>query len=95
MLVNIVKKGEIVSLRLSTGEELVGTLRDEDTKEITIEQPLIVGRSEKGFGLMPYLMTVEQESSVKISTRHIMSIGATMEEVAKGYKKQTSKIVSL
>ena len=62
MLVNIVKKGEIVSLRLSTGEELVGTLRDEDTKEITIEQPLIVGRSEKGFGLMPYLMPVEQAS---------------------------------
>jgi|TARA_B110000902_G_scaffold96728_1_gene114374 hypothetical protein len=95
MLINVVKTGEIVSLRLSTGEELVGTLREEDKNQITIEQPLIVGRSENGLGLMPYMMTIEQESTVKISTSNIMSIGATMEEVAKGYRKQTSKIVSL
>ena len=30
MLVNVVKKGEIVSLRLSTGEELVGTLKEDE-----------------------------------------------------------------
>jgi small nuclear ribonucleoprotein (snRNP)-like protein len=36
MLLNVVKKGEIVSCRLSTGEELVGTLREEDKNEITV-----------------------------------------------------------
>jgi hypothetical protein len=95
MLLNVVKKGEIVSCRLSTGEELVGTLREEDKNEITIEQPLVVGRSENGLGLMPYMMTIEPESTVKISTSQVMSMAATGEEVAKGYKKQTSKIVSL
>jgi hypothetical protein len=44
---------------------------------------------------MPYMMTIEPESTVKISTSQVMSMAATGEEVAKGYKKQTSKIVSL
>tara|TARA_B100001105_G_C22069867_1_gene306092 strand:+ start:216 stop:512 length:297 start_codon:yes stop_codon:yes gene_type:complete len=98
MLVNVVKKGEIVSVRLSTGEELVGTLKEDELESkgyVVIEQPLIVGRSEKGFGLMPYMMTSPPEASAKITQTHIMTMAPTMEEVAKGYKKQTSKIVSL
>ena len=45
MLINVVKTGEIVSLRLSTGEELVGTLREEDKNQITI------GSTSKLFGI--------------------------------------------
>tara|TARA_B110000503_G_C7005244_1_gene353295 strand:+ start:530 stop:826 length:297 start_codon:yes stop_codon:yes gene_type:complete len=98
MLLKVVKKGEIVSVRLSTGEELVGTLREDELESkgyVVIEQPLIVGRSESGFGLMPYMMTLDPESTVKITQTHIMTLAATMEEVAKGYRKQTSKIAIL
>mgnify|MGYP000909086099 CR=1 FL=1 len=94
MLLEIIKPGEVVSCRLSTGEELVGVLKSESTESIELSKPLIVGRSNEGFGLMPYMMTVSAESTVKISPDHIMTMAKTNEEVSKGYTKQTSDIIT-
>ena len=66
MLLEVIKEGEIVSVRLSTGEELVAVLKKDDMDSkgsMKLSKPLIVGRSESGFGLMPYMMTVSPEST--------------------------------
>ena len=94
MLLEVIKPGEVVSCRLSTGEELVGTLKSESAESVELSKPLIVGRSENGFGLMPYMMTVSPESMVKISLEHIMTLAKTNEEITKGYQKQTSDIIT-
>lgn len=94
MLLEVIKPGEVVSCRLTTGEELVGTLKTETDKEIELAKPLIVGRSETGFGLMPYMMTVSPDSAVKINMSHIMTVAKTNEEISKGYQQQTSDIIT-
>lgn len=94
MLLEVIKPGEVVSCRLATGEELVGVLKSESTEAIELSKPLIVGRSQEGFGLMPYMMTVSPDSTVKISPDHIMTMAKTNEEVSKGYTKQTSDIIT-
>ena len=94
MLLEVIKPGEIVSLRITTGEELVGTLKTEDDKIVELAKPLIVGRSETGFGLMPYMMTVSPHASVKIKQAHIMTMAKTNDEIGKGYQKQTSDIIT-
>jgi len=47
MLLEVIKPGEIVSLRITTGEELVGTLKTEDDKIVELAKPLIVGRASQ------------------------------------------------
>ena len=51
-----------------------------------------MGRSAEGFGLLPYMMTVNPESTVTIKMDHILSMAKTNDEISKGYTKQTSKI---
>jgi hypothetical protein len=98
MLIEVIKEGEVVSCRLSTGEELVARLKKDnrDTSgSVDLDQPLIVGRSAEGFGLMPYMMTVNPDSTVNIRMEHIISIAKTNAEISKGYTQQTSKIETL
>jgi len=98
MLIEVIKENEVVSCRLTTGEELIARLKKdkrESSNSVELTQPLIVGRGPEGFGLMPYMMTVNPESTVEIKMEHILSMAKTNDEITKGYTKQTSKIETL
>ena len=53
MLIEVIKVNEVVSCRLTTGEELVARLKKDkrDDGYVELDTPLIVGRSAEGFGL--------------------------------------------
>ena len=74
MLIEVIKENEVVSCRLTTGEELVARLKKDkrDDGYVELDTPLIVGRSADGFGLMPYMMTVNPESTITIKMEHIL-----------------------
>ena len=97
MLIEVIKVNEVVSCRLTTVEELVARLKKDirDDGYVELDTPLIVGRSAEGFGLMPYMMTVNPESTVTIKMEHILSMAKTNDEISKGYTNQTSKIETL
>ena len=97
MLIEVIKENEVVSCRLTTGEELVARLKKDKREDgyVELDTPLIVGRSAEGFGLMPYMMTVNPESTVSIKMEHVLSMAKTNDEISKGYTKQTSKIETL
>jgi len=97
MLIEVIKEGEVVSCRLTTGEELIARLKKDnrDKGSVELTQPLIVGRGPEGFGLMPYMMTVNPDTTVEIKMEHILSMAKTNDEITKGYTKQTSKIETL
>ena len=97
MLIEVIKENEVVSCRLTTGEELVARLKKDKRNDgyVELDTPLIVGRGPEGFGLMPYMMTGNPESTVTIKMEHILSMGKTNDEISKGYTKQTSKIETL
>ena len=97
MLVEVIKKGDVVSLRLSTGEELVGMLSvDElDSKGfVEIEKPMIIGRTpDGGFGLMPFMITTNSTKTTLTKT-HIMAMLKTSDDIAKTYTQQVSDIIT-
>lgn len=95
MLIEVIKTGDTVSVRLSTGEELVARLKTDELFGqgfIEVERPLIVARGPEGFGLIPYMLTGSSEK-VKISSAHVMSMVKTNEEITKGYSNQVSDIL--
>ena len=94
MLIEVIKVNEVVSCRLTTGEELVARLKKDkrDDGYVELDTPLIVGRSAEGFGLMPYMMTVNPESTVTIKMEHNLSMAKPNDEKRKGYTNQKSKI---
>lgn len=97
MLLEVIKKGDVVSIRLSTGEELVGTLLVDEgisTKEVEIDKPMIIGRTpDGGFGLMPFMITTNS-TKIKVSAAHVMAMAKTSDEIAKTYTQQVSEIIT-
>ena len=67
MLINKgVSVGEVITLKLTSGEELVAKLAEETDSYYKLSKPMVIGMGQKGPGLMPYLFTVSPEREVKL-----------------------------
>lgn len=96
MLINVIKEGDVISVRLSTGEELLCTLvKDayEKSEKIEVSTPMVVARAPDGnMGLIPFMITSASDK-VTLSSTHVMSFAKTDENIAKVYLEQTSNIL--
>lgn len=93
MLLDITKQGDVISIRLSTGEEMLGTLVKEAAGNLEVSKPMIVARSPDGnMGLIPFMVTTNSEKYT-LSLTHVMAYAKTQDEIAKLYSEQTSSIL--
>ena len=94
MLVETRKKGDVVTLKLTTAEELIGSYEDDDAESYSIDRPFMIAMSQQGIVLMPWLHAVDIQSSksVKINKKHIVAVAEPQEHIAKEYSSQMSGI---
>ena len=84
--------GDVVSVRLSSGEEIVGKLLDDNEKTIKLKQPLSAIMSEKGLAMLPFMLTVNVEADLVVNKNQIMITAKSIKEVADHYLKSTTGI---
>tara|TARA_X000001036_G_scaffold345924_1_gene325786 strand:+ start:674 stop:994 length:321 start_codon:yes stop_codon:yes gene_type:complete len=87
------KLGDVITIKLTSGEELVGKFEADDDKTIKVNKPLTLVASEKGIGLQQFLFTADIDKSYTIKHQAITLIHKTRSEFAEAYTKQTSSIV--
>jgi hypothetical protein len=94
MLVETRKKGDVISMKLTTSEELICSYEDDDNDTYTVDRPFMVAMSQQGIMLMPWLQAVDVQSSksVKINKNHIIAIAEPVASIAKEYSSQMSGI---
>jgi Na+-translocating ferredoxin:NAD+ oxidoreductase RnfG subunit len=96
MLINIIKEGDVISVRLSTGEEVLCTLvKDayEKSEKLEVSTPMVVARAPDGnMGLIPFMITAAADK-ITLSSKHVMSFAKTDDNIAKVYLEQTSNIL--
>lgn len=85
-------QGDTVSLKLITGEELIGKYVKEDMATITLSKPLMLAMSKQGPAMMPLMMTVNPEHDFAINKQAIILQGETVKEIADQYTFQTTGI---
>jgi hypothetical protein len=96
MLIQIpYKEGDVVSIKLSSGEEMIANLVKESPDTITITKPLMLVAGEKGMGLAPYMFTISLDSKIELRLNNVICIVKTAEDAAKMYTSQTSGIATL
>ncbi len=61
-----VSVGEVITLKLTSGEEIVAKLTEETATYYKLSKPMVIGMGAKGPGLMPYLFTVSPDKEVKL-----------------------------
>ena len=86
------KVGDTVSIKLSSGEEMVARLEEEKDDHIVIKKPLMLIANEKGPGLTPFMFTVDQEAKVKLRLNSIICIVKTAKDASDTYTKSTTGI---
>jgi len=86
------KEGDTVSFKLASGEEIVGRLEKESTKEYTVRKPMVLIAQEAGLGLAPFMFSVSPDAKFCLQATSISCIAKTETEIAKQYTAQTSSI---
>jgi hypothetical protein len=87
-----VAQGEVITLKLTSGEELVGKLVEETDAYYKLSKPMVIAMGSKGPGLMPYLFTVHPDKDIRISKVTVTVAEATDQEFAKQFLESTSGI---
>ena len=87
-----VSQGEVITLKLTSGEELVGKLVEETDAYYKLSKPMVIGMGKQGPGLMPYLFTVHPDKDIRLSKVTVTVAEATDTEFAKQFIESTSGI---
>jgi hypothetical protein len=94
MLLNKSKfsEGDVITMKLSSGEEVLGRYIEEDMSSITIAKALMIAMTPKGPAMAPILMTVDPEKNLTINKSLISIMSESDKEIANQYMFQTTGI---
>jgi len=87
-----VTAGEVITLKLTSGEELVARLVEEGADFYKLSKPSVIGMSPKGPALMPYLFTVSPDKDIKLGKNSVAVVAASDKEFADQYMQGTTGI---
>jgi hypothetical protein len=86
------KVGETVSLKLTSGEEIVARLEEESQTTYVLHKPMVLVAGQKGLGLAPFMFSVSADSKFKINASSVVCVLKTQKELAMQYTEQTTGI---
>lgn len=86
--------GEVVTIKLTSGEEIIAKLVEDTDNYVKIAKPMVLAQTGKGIGMTPYLITVDPNKDVKIY-KPISVIEPTELDAAKQYTHATTNIAVL
>jgi hypothetical protein len=86
------KEGDTVSLKLSSGEEVISRLDKETDEEITLIKPMMLVVQQQGMGLAPFMFSVATDAKIKLSKSNVLCVSKTAKEIADQYTTQTTGI---
>ncbi len=84
--------GEVVTFKLTSGEELVAKLVEDGAAYYKLSRPMVIGMSPQGPALMPYLFTVSPDKDVKLQKGVVAMAEATDKVFADQFIEQTTGI---
>ena len=87
-----VSAGEVVTLKLTSGEELVARLDEETPTHYKLTKPMVIGMGQQGPGLMPYLFTVSPEKTIPLLKSTVTVAVASDKVFADQYMQNTTGI---
>ena len=87
-----VTAGEVVTFKLTSGEEIVAKLVEDGAAYYKLSRPMVIGMGQQGPGLMPYLFTVHPDKDVKLNKSVVAMAEATDEQFAKQFLQSTTGI---
>lgn len=86
------KANDTITFKTIGGEEVISRFVEEDNATLTVQKPMSVIATQQGAGMMPFAVTTNPESKLKINKNTVMFVHKTDGEMAKQYVTSTSNI---
>ena len=83
--------GDVVSLKLVNGDELIARFENETGDEIKISKPLAITIGAQGLGMMPWMFLGEKET-ITLKRDHVFVMMISKKEAADQYMQGTTGI---
>ena len=85
---------DIISIKLTTGEETIGRLKETTDDSIVLTKPMSFTVGQQGIGLGPFMFSLGRNTAdVSVNKNNIIAMVKTDDLIAKEYIKQTSGLV--
>jgi hypothetical protein len=86
------KSGDTVTIKLTSGEEIVARLEKEESGNLELHKPRMIAATQQGLGLAPFTFTADEDAKITINDSKVVCIVKTAEEFAKQYTSSTTGI---
>ena len=86
--------GEVITIKLTSGEEILGTLVEDNVNYLKVSKPRALTSAEGGIGMVPFVFTVDPSRDLKIFRTTVIVAEPTEKEFASSYTKATTGIIT-
>jgi hypothetical protein len=86
------KIGQIVSMKLTSGDEVVGKITGQTPEGITLSKPVILAASRDGLAMVPFMMTANPDGDFLFKVNNIMCLVDTNQQVSDAYFQSVTGI---
>lgn len=83
--------GDIVSLKLINGDELIARFESETADEVTVVKPLAITLGPQGLGMMPWMFLGEKDT-MTLKKNHLFAMVSSKKDAADQYLEGTTGI---
>lgn len=84
------KVGDTVSLKLSSGEEIIARLSSETDKAYVLTKPMMLAATQQGIGLAPFMFSVTPDTKITLNKELVITVAKTMKEMSDQYIQGTT-----
>lgn len=84
--------GEVVSLKLNSGEEIIAKLVEETATGYKVSKPLVLSMNQQGLGMIPFMFTNDMEKDLVINKGSVIVITTCEQQFANQYIQGTTGI---
>ena len=88
------KNGDTVSIKLTSGEEIVARLEEEKGNTLVLKKPLMIAATQQGLGLAPFMFTSNPDVKVTIDMSKVVCVTKTQDEFSSQYIQNTTGIMT-
>ena len=85
-------EGDVVTLKLTSGEEIVARLDKETDTHYRLTKPMVIAMGSNGPGLLPYLFTVSPDKTIGLSKNTVTVAVTSDKQFASQYMQSTTNI---
>lgn len=88
----IPENNKIATIKMSTGEEVVARIKEQDELTLTLDRPVVIMISQQGLAFGAFIPTMENVDGVTINKSAIVAIGPCLDKVSTEYSNAVSPV---